>query len=409
MTDEAAENEADINPVEDRGETTGSMEPLLLSEGSPRRTALTDLAVELAAASAGFRRSLPEGIVRPLADLVRAMNCYYSNLIEGHSTHPVEIERAMRSDFSADPEKRNLQLEATAHVKLQQWIDEGGISGRATSVASVQEIHQRFSEHLPDELLVARDPDTAREIKVVPGELRRDDVMVGRHVAISPGAVPRFMERFERAYGGLGKAETILASAAAHHRLLWIHPFADGNGRVARLMSHAMLLDALDTAGIWSVARGLALRVTVYKAGLMESDLPRRNDLDGRGALSEEALARFIGFFLETCLDQVKFMEQLVQPERLRDRILIWVEEETRAGTLPPRSGKVLEAILFRGELPRSEVPALLDTGERNARRTVSSLLERGVLVSASSRASLRIAFPAALASRWMPGLFPES
>ena len=337
------------------------------------------------------------------------MNCYYSNLIEGHFTHPVDIERAMRSDFSADPEKRNLQLEATAHVNLQQWIDEGGIRGRSTSLAALQEIHRRFSEHLPDELLVARDPDTAREVKVVPGELRRDDVMVGRHLAISPGAVPRFMERFERAYGDLGKAETILAAAAAHHRLLWIHPFADGNGRVARLMSHATLLDALDTAGIWSVARGLARRVTTYKAGLMESDLPRRNDLDGRGTLSEEALARFIGFFLETCLDQVKFMEQLVQPERLRDRILIWVEEQTRAGTLPPRSGKVLEAILFRGELPRSEVPALLDTGERNARRTVSSLLERGVLVSASSRAPLRMVFPAALASRWMPGLFPES
>ena len=409
MTDEAAGNEADVNPAEDRGEATGSMEPLLLSESSPHRTALTDLAVELAAASAGFRRSLPEGIVRPLADLVRAMNCYYSNLIEGHSTHPVDIERAMRSDFSTDPEKRNLQLEATAHVNVQRWIDEGGIRGRATSVAALQEIHRRFSEHLPEELLVARDPDTAREIEVVPGGLRRDDVKVGRHVAISPGAVPRFMERFERAYGDLGKAETILAAAAAHHRLLWIHPFTDGNGRVARLMSHAMLRDALDTGGIWSVARGLARRVTAYKADLMESDLPRRNDLDGRGTLSEEALARFIGFFLETCLDQVKFMEQLVQPERLRDRILIWVEEQTRAGTLPPRSGKVLEAILFRGELPRSEVPALLDTGERNARRTVSSLLERGVLVSASSRASLRIAFPAALASRWMPGLFPES
>jgi len=408
MTENAAEVEPDTYSVEDRGEATGSMEPMLLSEGSPHRTALTDLAVELAAASAGFRRSLPEGIVRPLADLVRAMNCYYSNLIEGHSTHPVDIERAMRSDFSADPEKRNLQLEATAHVNVQQWIDEGGIRGRAPSVAALQEIHRRFSEYLPEELLVASDPDTAREIKVVPGELRRDDVMVGRHVAISPGAVPRFMERFERAYGGLGKAETILAAAAAHHRLLWIHPFADGNGRVARLMSHATLLDALDTAGIWSVARGLARRVTAYKAGLMEADLPRRNDLDGRGTLSEEALARFIRFFLETCLDQVKFMEQLVQPERLRDRILIWVEEETRAGTLPPRSGKVLEAILFRGELPRSEVPPLLDTGERNARRTVSSLLKHGVLTSDSSRAPLRIAFPAALASRWMPGLFPE-
>lgn len=408
MTDSPAEIKSDRKQVEDRGETTGLMEPVVLSGSSPHRGALTDLAVELAASSAGFRRSLPEGIVRPLADLVRAMNCYYSNLIEGHSTHPVDIERAMRSDFSADPEKRNLQLEATAHVNVQQWIDEGGIRDRATSVAALQEVHRRFSEHLPEDLLVARDPDTGREIKVVPGELRRDDVMVGRHVAISPGAVPRFMDRFEGAYGGLGKAETILAAAAAHHRLLWIHPFADGNGRVARLMSHATLLHALDTGGIWSVARGLARNVTAYKAGLMEADLPRRNDVDGRGTLSEEALARFTGFFLETCLDQVKFMEQLVQPERLRDRILIWVEEETRAGTLPPRSGKVLEAILFRGELPRSEVPALLDTGERNARRTVSSLLEHGVLTSNSSRAPLRIAFPAALASRWMPGLFPE-
>lgn len=266
---DGGEQEPDINLVEDRGEPIGAIEPLVLSERSPYRSSLNDLAVELVAASAGFRRSLPRDIIRPLADLVRAMNCYYSNLIEGHSTHPVDIERAMRSDFSANPEKRNLQLEATAHVNVQRWIDEGGIRGRGTSVTALVEIHKRFSEHLPNELLVARDPGTAREIKVVPGEFRRDDVSVGRHVAISPGAIPRFMERFEGAYGVLGRSETILAAAAAHHRLLWIHPFADGNGRVARLMSHASLLEALDTAGIWSVARGLARRVTTYKAGLM--------------------------------------------------------------------------------------------------------------------------------------------
>ena len=52
----------------------------------------------LAAASSGFRRSLPPGIVGPLADLVRAMNCYYSNLIEGHNTHPIDMERALKGD-----------------------------------------------------------------------------------------------------------------------------------------------------------------------------------------------------------------------------------------------------------------------------------------------------------------------
>jgi hypothetical protein len=140
----------------------------------------------------------------------------------------------------------------------------------------------------------------------------------------------------------------------------------------------------------------------------MSCDGPRRNDLDGRGNLSEEALAAFTRFFLETCLDQVRFMEDLVQPNRLRDRILIWAEEDVRAGALPAKAGQVLEAVLFRGELPRSDVPALLNTGDRQARRIVSALLDRGVLASESARAPFTLAFPATLAPRWMPGLFPE-
>lgn len=55
-----------------------------------------------------------------LADLVRAMNCYCSNLIEGHDTHPIDIERAMRNDYSSDPKKRKLQLEAKAYIAVQK-------------------------------------------------------------------------------------------------------------------------------------------------------------------------------------------------------------------------------------------------------------------------------------------------
>jgi Fic family protein len=384
------------------------MEPLVLSEASRHRGELSDLAVELAAASSGCRRSLPPGIVAPLAALVRAMNCYYSNRIEGHYTHPVDIERAMKNDYSGDPEKRNLQLEAKAHVAVQSWIDDGGVKRRAATVGAICEIHRRFGELLPEQLLVVSDPESGRTVKVVAGELRRDDAKVGRHLAISPGAVPRFMARFEQAYSGLGRSETILAAAAAHHRLLWIHPFVDGNGRVARLMSHASLLEVLDTGSVWSVARGLARNAAEYKQHLMNCDRPRRNDLDGRGALSEEALAEFTKFFLKICLDQVRFLEQLVQPDRLRDRVLLWAEEEIRAGTLPAKSGQVLEAVLLRGELPRGDVPVLLGASERAARRVVSALLDRRVLSSESTRAPLFITFPAALAARWMPGLFPE-
>ena len=391
-----------------RGEAISQMEPMVLSADSKHRTALTDLTVELVSRSAGFGRSLPEGVLSALAKLVRAMNCYYSNLIEGHETHPIDIERALKEDYSAESKKRNLQLEAKAHIAVQRWIDEGGLSGRAASVAGIRATHRRFCEGLPQELLWVEDPETNERIKVIPGKFRQRDVKVGHHVPVSPGALPHFLERFESVYRNLGKTDSIVAAAAAHHRLLWIHPFADGNGRVARLMSHAMLLESLDTDGVWSIARGLARNVSMYKSLLMACDGQRRNDLNGRGNLSEEALAEFTHFFLKTCIDQVDFMERLVQPARLRDRIVIWAQEEIRADTIQPRSDKLLEAVLYRGELHRGEIAQMLGVSDRQARRVTSTLLEREVLISGSSRAPLRLAFPAALASRWMPGLFPE-
>ena len=400
---------ADIVEVADRGEITAMMEPLLVGEGSPHRPALNELAVELAAKSAGFRRSMPEGVVTALANLVRAMNCYYSNLIEGHDTHPVDIERALHNDYSDDPGKRNLQLEARAHVSVQEWIDADGLAGKAATLQGIREIHRRFGDLLPDEMLWAGNPESGERIRVQPGTLRKRDVKIDRHVPISAGAVPRFLERFEAVYSNLGKAATIFSAAAAHHRLLWIHPFLDGNGRVARLMSHAMLRNALDTGGIWSIARGLARQESAYKTHLAACDQPRRGDLDGRGSRSEAALAHFTHFFLQTCLDQVTFMEGLVEPNRLRARIRVWVEEEVRTNGLPSQSGGIMEAVLNRGELPRGEVSGLTGTGDRQARRIVAALQEAGVLIADSSRAPLRIAFPAALASRWMPGLFAEA
>jgi Fic family protein len=403
-----ADTEADISRVVDRRESPSMIDPILIGDGSRHRGPLSDLAVDLAARAAGFRRSLPARVRDALGDLVRSMNCYYSNLIEGHDTHPVDIERALRDDYAADRRKRDLQREARAHIEVQRWIDRGGLGGRAVESESIREVHRRFYELLPDDLLWVEDPDTHERLKVAPGELRRRDVRLGDHVPVSPGAIPRFLERFAEGYGKLGKADAIVAVAAAHHRLLWIHPFLDGNGRVARLMSHAMLLEQLDSGGVWSVSRGLARNVAAYKAHLAGCDLPRRNDLDGRGTLSEEELARFTRFFLETCIDQVAFMEGLVQPDRLRARILIWAEEEAKLGELPAKAGSVLEAILFRGEIPRGDVAGLLGATDRHARRTVAALVKSGVVVSDGPRAPLRLTFPAALAPRWMPGLFPE-
>ncbi len=392
----------------DDGESIGLFEPLMVSEGSPQRAGLSDLALELAEKSAAFRSSLPESVAAALADLVRSMNCYYSNLIEGHNTHPIDIERALAGDYSADPKKRDLQLEAKAHITVQKWIDDGGLEESPTAPVSIIEIHRRFCELLPEDLLWVEYPQTGARVKVVPGELRERYVEVGRHIAVSPGAVPRFLDRMHAAYARTGRIESILAAACAHHRLLWVHPFLDGNGRVARLMSYAMLRNSLDTRGLWSVARGLARQEADYKKHLQACDGERRGDRDGRGTLSEAALASFTEFFLRISVDQVEFMGSLMQADRLRDRIMIWSEEEMRAGNLPPKSDVVLKAVLYQGVLERGEVDSMLGMSERAARRITSALLNAGALRSESTRAPLHLAFPAKYAERWMPGLFPE-
>lgn len=397
-----------IGQNEDRGESIGLIEPLLVGEGSRHRSKLADLAITLTEKSASLRSSLPPKIVEALATVVRSMNCYYSNLIEGHDTHPIEIEKALNEDFSADPKQRNLQLEARAHISVQEWIDQAGLDGRTTTQGGVVETHRRFCELLPDEMLWIDNPDTGERLQVRPGNFREHDVKVGRHIGISPGALPRFMARFEKGYANLGKLDSILAAAAAHHRLLYIHPFLDGNGRVARLMSYAMLRQALDTGGVWSIARGLARNAESYKAHLNNCDQQRRNDLDGRGNLSEESLAEFNTFFLNICIDQVDFMGNLMQPKKLRARAKVWCEEEISSGDLPAKSDRVIGALLDRGELNRAEVPELLGISERSSQRITRALLDKGVIKSRSTRAPFELAFPAALSARWLPGLFPE-
>jgi len=263
-------------------------------------------------------------------------------------------ERALKNEYSNDAHKRGLQLEAKAHIAVQKWIDGGGLRGRAATTDGIREVHRRFCELLPEDFLWGGTRKRRNVYGSSPANCARK---TSRSVliAVSPGGVPRFLMRFEEVYAHLSKTESIVGAAAAHHRLVWIHPFVDGNGRVSRLMSHAMLLETLDTGAVWSVARGLARNVDAYKGHLAACDSTRRNDLDGRENLSEEALAGFTDFFLRTCIDQVEFMESLMQPDRLRARILLWADEEIRLDTLPPKSGSILEAVLYRGELPSAD------------------------------------------------------
>ena len=373
--------------------------------------ALENLAFDLAREASELSGQLHPVVRLSVAELVRSMNCYYSNLIEGHNTHPRDIDRALAEDYSADPRKRDLQLEARAHIEVQRMIDaRTGFPKPPASRAFIEWTHREFCARLPETLLMVENPDTHERLPVVPGELRTRGVAVGRHVPPPAEHLPAFMDRFEQAYASqrLTKPRQAIAAAAAHHRLLWIHPFLDGNGRVTRLMSHAMLLDLGVGSALWSISRGLARRSTEYKRLLMAADEPRKGDLDGRGALSQRALIDFCAFFLESCLDQVRYMRDLLEPSQLQRRIELYVRDEEAAERLPKRSFAILREALLSGELERGRVPTLIDASERTARRVISALLQKGLLVSQSHKTPLRLAFPIDVVGRWFPNVYPQ-
>jgi Fic family protein len=342
-----------------------------------------------------------------IGELVRSMNCYYSNLIEGHDTHPHDIDRALAADYSTNPQRRALQLEARAHIEVQRMIDsDEGPEASPLSLAYILWTHREFCSRLPPELLWVEDPTTKERLPVIPGELRTRTVAVGLHVPPPPEDLPAFMARFEAAYRTDSKLKQLVGVAASHHRLAWIHPFLDGNGRVTRLISHALLKELGIGSRLWSVSRGLARSVADYKAALMAADEPRQGDLDGRGALSRKTLIAFCEYFLRQCLDQVLFMERLLAPSELGHRIQQQVLEEEHKGVLVKGAHRLMRAALEHGQLPRGEVPAIVQASERTGPRITRSLLEKGYLQSEGHTAALFFAIPPTARDRWFPSLY---
>lgn len=387
----------------------GCMEPMLPEEYNRD---VEDVVFTLISKASSLTGQLNPIVTSSVGDLVRSMNCYYSNLIEGHVTHPIDIDKALHRDFNKAPEKRALQREAVAHIEVQKAIDEGtDDASEPLTAAYAQWIHREFCKRLPDEMLWTANPATGEKVKIVPGKIRDREVQVGRHIPPAAQALPQFLLRFDEAYspGGLSRVRQIIAIAAAHHRFLWIHPFFDGNGRVARLMSHASLKRLTIGNSLWSAARGLARNVNEYKRLLMAADNERENDSDGRGSLSQKALIDFCIFFLITCIDQIEFMRSILMPSELLRRIELYTEDEIRAGRMPKGSFSLLREAVLAGEFERGKAASLTGYAERMARTVLSTLIKQGLLTSNSPKGPVRLGFPIHIIDRWFPALYPVS
>ncbi|CAN5416183.1 hypothetical protein BH23BAC3_BH23BAC3_20860 [soil metagenome] len=250
---------------------------------------------------------------------------------------------------------------------------------------------------------------------MVPGELRNENVTVGNHIPPKWESLPEFLNRFEEVYASdsVYGHKKLITAAASHHRLTWIHPFLDGNGRVSRLFTYAFMRKAgIESHGLWTLSRGLSRNFEEYKNVLAGADSSRHGDYDGRGNLSEKALTEFSTFFFDVAADQISFMKKLLSLDGLYKRIVSYVNRRADEAlpdekALRPEAKHVLTEVMMRGEIARGEVPRLIGMGERTATDLIGQLLAEELVISESHRSPLRFHIPAKVVGYYFPDLYP--
>ncbi|WP_286839930.1 Fic family protein [Spongiibacter sp.] len=393
------------------------IEPLLPSHSATEKSALPALAQELERKAAKLEGHMRPNVKRVLTTHMRVMNSYYSNKIEGNSTHPREIRRAMSGDYSTDPAQRDLQQESLAHIAVQEWLDDGGLAGfDLFSSKALLEIHRHFYQQIPDTLRQVRGADPESQAVVIPGQFRDRMVDVGLHVPPSPTEIQAYLARLQASYGfgTLTGVRRIIGIICCHHRLLWVHPFLDGNGRVTRLHTDLLLKEAgVGATGVWCLSRGLARNSVAYKAALAKADFGRMGDHDGRGNLSEKQLIAFCEFMMKTAIDQVDYITGVLELGGMLKRIEAYFQRRNQ-GLIPgmrsikPQASKLVERAFLLGEFKRSECAEITGLGTSVTRKLVQQLKEEGLLTETSSRSPLYWAIPEHAEGFYLPGLSPD-
>ena len=363
--------------------------------------------------SAKLEGSHTPQILQAVRDLLYSVNSYYSNKIESEGTHIIDIERAMQQDYSKDAKKRNLQILSLTHIAVQKECEEyfkSNPSASAYDKEFIFNVHKSFysKKGMEPFLLVAHDDmkDT-----IVPGAIRNREVKVGKHIAPNSKEVDSLMNEFEHLYNkslSLNDASKLIYALSSHHRLMWIHPFLDGNGRTARLVLDGLFASMkMSGYGLFNISRGLARNSTEYRDNLSYADMPRQGERDGKGALSSRALASYVEFMLDIALDQVAYMNQHLKLNALTSKIELYVQRVNdgllNIEPLPKHSEKIFKYLLLSGECSRGKVPDIIGMKERTASRVISELLKRNFIESDSKAGPIRLKIGASMASYLRP------
>lgn len=396
--------------------------PWLPSESSPNASSLAALramASELRRLDATLAARVSAGARPGLTATLALVNSYYSNRIEGNPNRLRDIEQAVaRQPAAQDHHTR----EHTAWIRTQGQLDALAAQHPVASIDFINAVHGALYAGAAPESLALR--NSAGEIKahMAAGALRPDqpdaaarEVLVGLHHAPAAHEVRTLLEQLFAHVNAptITGDRQLIAAACLHHRLSWIHPYPDGNGRVNRLQTDAWLRHAcgLEGYGLWSISRGFARSVTTYMNALRQADQERAGDLDGRGKLSERGLLAFCEYFLQTAVDQARFMSDALDPPQLLDRLDKWAMVGGPgfdvARRLSSKHLLALELAWTRGQVTSAQLASRANATERTAQYCLRDLQDcsRPFLAEVSP-GRYAMQFPVAACEHWFPDLF---
>ena len=395
--------------------------PLIPGEAALKRSRLPDLAISLLTSDAKLAGHLSPLTRETIRRNMAVINSYYSNLIEGNRTLPHEIRAAQRGEYAESPAKRNLQMESVAHIHVQNRLAaDPPKREKVYSCEFLKSLHREFYNQLPEEARDVKNLQGKVAARIIPGEWRTKGVKIGRHTPPRAGEVEPMMQGFCEAYSAprFSGERRIIAAMCAHHRFVWIHPFLDGNGRVVRLFTDTALAAAgLESVGVWCLSRGLARAAADYKGHLAVADTPKQGAADGSGQLSQKSLVQFCEFMLRTAIDQVEYMNGLLELSAMHTRIKKYIQarndgrvrtREGEIGEIKDTAAAVLYHAFLEGELARTQAQELTGMPERSARRLIEQLKKDGLLTETSHRSPLRWAIPEHAEPWYFPELAPR-
>lgn len=212
-----------------------------------------------------------------------------------------------------------------------------------------------------------------------PGEYRRGEIFVrdddAREVVYAgpePADVPGLMAEYTQDLARLAGSgvHPLLQGAMAHLNLVMIHPFADGNGRMSRIVQSFMLYrEQVDEAELVSIEEHLGRSAQAYYDVLARV---------GGGQWSPQRDAsEWIEFVLAAHYRQVRTVQRRIW---VLDRIAEKVDELVDAGRMPARSSAAMELALSGWRIRNATYRDLAEVSANVASRELNALVDAGLL-----------------------------